>query len=217
MYAVIPESLSVKKAFTSKCRGELMKKKQPVLFVITVIAFAVVSCKTAEFGYKVFDINGMVYDFSNRPVANCEISLGRRGLIGTSDINGRFSIPRVPIGNYTLTAFKDGHERYSEEFLIKQRNQIIYIRLPSQNQLLDLLDEALTANNFLLAEEMAERAYRIDPGNIEALFYFAAVKFKRHDYGGALILLEKAGDPGSRDPYIDKFIALIKEVQDGNL
>jgi len=193
-----------------------MKKRQRVFIVFMIIALSAVSCKTAEFGYRVFDINGMVYDFSNRPVASCEISLGRRGLTGTSDINGRFSIPRVPLGNYTLTVQKDGYEKYAEKFLIKQRGQIIYVRLPSQNQLLDLVDEALAANNFLLAEEMAERAYQIDPNNTETLFYFATVKYKRRDYDGALAFLEAAVNLGSKDPYIDKFITRLQETRDAN-
>ena len=193
-----------------------MMKRQRFLSIFMIAALSAVSCKTAEFGYKVFDINGMVYDFTNRPVAHCEVSLGRRGLTGTSDINGRFSIPRVPIGKYTLTVHKDGFEEYSEVFLIKQRGQVIYVRIPSQNQLLDLVDEALTANNFTLAEEMAERAYQIDPGNIETLFYFATVKYKRHDYGGALVFLEAANNLGSKDPYIGKFMARLKEMLDAN-
>jgi len=193
-----------------------MKKGRRVLYIFVIIAFSAVSCKTVEFGYRVFDINGMVYDFSNRPVANCEISMGVRGLSGTSDINGRFTIPRVPMGKYTLTVHKDGYESYSEDFFIRQRGQIFYVRLPSQNQLLDLVDEALTANNFLLAEEMAERAYKVDPNSIEALFYFATVKYKRQDYDGAMALLETAGSLGLKDPYIDKFMAQLKEIQDAN-
>jgi hypothetical protein len=193
-----------------------MKKGRCFLCVFVIIALSAVSCKTAEFGYRVFDINGMVYDFSNRPVANCEISMGVRGLSSTSDINGRFAIPRVPMGKYTLTANKDGYESYSEDFFIRQRGQIFYVRLPSQNQLLDLVDEALTVNNFPLAEEMAERAYHVDPNNIEAIFYFATVKYKRQDYGGAMALLETADSLGSKDPYIDKFIAQLKEIQDAN-
>jgi hypothetical protein len=196
-----------------------MKKNQRDIFVLVVCviaAFSAVTCKTAEFGYRVFDVNGMIYDFSNRPVAYCDISLGGKGLNSTSDINGRFSIRGVPVGNYALTVQKDGYEKYSEVFFIKQSGQIIYVRIPSQNQLLDLVDEALTANNFILAEEMAERAYRIEPNNIEALFYFATVKYRRRDYDGALKYLEAACDLGSKDPYIDKFIALLKEAGDAD-
>ena len=44
--------------------------------MIFAMAALFISCKTAEFGFKTTDVNGMVYDFSNRPVAYCEISLG---------------------------------------------------------------------------------------------------------------------------------------------
>ena len=191
-----------------------MRRRQNVLLIFA--ALSVISCRTTEFGFKVFDINGMVYDFSNRPVVYCDISLGRRGLKSSSDINGRFSVSRIPLGKYTLTVYKDGFEKYSEDVFIRGTGQIIYVRIPSQNQLLNLADEALTANNFNLAEEMVERAYQIDPNNIEMLFYFATIKFRQQDYKAALGFLETAKNLGSKDLYIDKFITQLRRRKDAN-
>ena len=175
------------------------------------IMLTAVSCKTAEFGFKVIDVNGMVYDFSNRPVPFCEISLGKK-YSSSTDINGRFSLPKVPVGNYTITGNKKGFESYSEEVMIKDRGQIIYFRMPSQSQLLALLDEALSTNNLGAAEEMAERAYRIDDKNIEMLFYYATVKFRQGDYAKAIVFLETAKNLGSKDSYIEKFLTMLKEL-----
>ena len=179
--------------------------------IIILISLFSGSCKTAELGFKVIDINGMVYDFSNRPVTNYEIALGRR-YKGSTDINGRFTISRVPIGNYTITGQKNGFENYIDKITIKEKGQIIYIRIPSQNQLLNMVDEALTANNFYLAEEMAERAYQIDKNNIETLFYCATVAFRQSDYKKAFSLLENAKNLGSKDLYIEKFLTVLKEM-----
>jgi len=183
--------------------------KKLFIFFVALMAF---SCKTAEFGFKVIDVNGMVYDFSNRPVAHCEISLGKKYKSST-DINGRFSLPKVPVGAYTVTGHKKTFESYSDEVVIKDKGQIIYIRMPSQNQLLNLADEALVTNNLATAEEMLERAYLIDKNNIEMLFYYATVNFRQHKYNQAIQLLESAKELGSKDVYIDKFLTKLKEAQ----
>jgi hypothetical protein len=176
-----------------------------ILFFILIL----ISCKTAEFGFKVININGMVYDFSNRPIPHCEISLGRKH--STTDINGRFTIQKVAYGPYVISANKNGHEPYLEEIIIRDPGQIIYIRLPSQNQLLSLVDEALVINNFSLAEETVERAYQIDGNNPEMLFYYAAIKYRQREYNEAISFLNAAKNLGSRDLYIDKFLTLLKE------
>ena len=185
-------------------------KKHAIIFSI---AFMAVSCRTAEFGFNVVDVNGMVYDFSNRPVPHCEISLGGKYKSGT-DINGRFSLLKVPVGIYTLTGYKKAFENYSGEVIIKDKGQIIYVRIPSQSQLLALADDALTANDFAVAEKLVERAYQIDQNNIETLFYYAAVKFRRGEYDRAVSLLENARELGSRDVYVDKFLTVLREAQD---
>jgi len=189
--------------------------KRRTVFILLICFFAaliLVSCKTAEFGFKVIDLHGMVYDFSNRPVANCEISLGKRHNTVT-DINGRFTLPKVPIGTYTLTGHRRGFEIYTDEVIVKDRGQIIYFRIPSQNQLLDLIDDALSSNNLVLAEELAERAYQIDKTSIEMLFYYATVKFRQEEYFLATNFLEAARSLGSRDLFIDRFLTILKELQ----
>ncbi|MCL2880228.1 MAG: hypothetical protein FWF29_08295 [Treponema sp.] len=187
-------------------------KKYTLLFFIAIMA---ISCKTAEFGFTTIDVNGMVYDFSNRPVANYEISLGGK-LSASTDINGRFSLPKTPVGSYIITGYKKNYENYSEEVIIKDVGQIIYIRIPSQNQLLGMVDEALSAINIASAEKIIERAYRIDENNIEMLFYYATVMFRQHEYDKAIGLLEKTKSLGSKDVYIDKFLMKLREVHGVN-
>jgi tetratricopeptide (TPR) repeat protein len=170
------------------------------------------SCKTAEFGYKVIDINGMIYDFSNRPVPNFSITLDKKHNSGT-DINGRFTLAKVPAGIYTLTAEKTGYETYVEEVTIKDQGQIIYIRVPSQGELLNLVDDALSGGNFDAAEEYVNRAYLIEPNNIEMLFYYATVMFRKGEYDRAIHFLQAAQNLGSKDEYIVKFLTVLKELK----
>ena len=181
------------------------------LLLFATALFAV-SCRTAEFGFKIIDIHGMVYDYSNRPVAHCDISLdGKYNTL--TDINGRFTLVKIPVGTYTLTGLKTGFENYVDKIIIRDRGQIIYFRMPSQNQLLDLVDEALTANNFPRAGELAERAYQVDKNNIEMLFYYATVKFRQHEYHRAIYFLETARNLGSRDSFIERFLTILWRLQ----
>jgi len=189
----------------------MTNKRIVFLPFIIFIAFSFLSCKTAEFGFKTTDISGMVYDFSNRPVFNYEVTLGKK-YSGSTDINGRFTLANVPFGNYKIKGSKIGFENYNGELTIKDKRQIVYIRIPSQNQLLALADEALAANNFTLAEELAERAYQIDKNNIEMLFYYAAVSFRQNNYKKAASFLEDAVNLGSKDYYVHKFLSAIKEM-----
>ena len=180
------------------------------LLIAVFVSLMLLSCKTTGFGFKGVDVNGMIYDFSNRPVPFCDVYLGRWRR-SSSDINGRFVISKVPAGTYTITGNRKGFEEYSGEVTVREKGQIIYIRLPSQNQLLNLVDEALCANNLAMAEEMAERAFQIDPNNIEMLFYYAAVKFRQRDYKKAMEFVDSAKTLGSRDQYIERFTSQLKE------
>lgn len=182
------------------------------LAILGVFTLSLVSCTTLGFGSRTVDIHGMIYDFSNRPIPHYEISLGRQHRT-TTDINGRFTLPRVPIGIHTLTGQKRGFESYSGELIISGRGQIVYLRIPSQNQLLTLVDEALTVNDLMLANEMVERAFQIDRNNIEMLFYYATVKFRQRNYTNAIYFLESAINLGSRDLYVERFLFILKESQ----
>ena len=187
-----------------------MNKKNILLICISVLM--AVSCKTAEFGCKIIDISGMIYDFSNRPISFYNVSLGKKYNSAT-DINGRFIIPKVPAGEYTIVGSKKGYEKYTDEININDSRQIIYIRVPSQKQLLEMADNALTENDFASAEEILQKAYQIDQNNMEMLLYFAAVKYRQNEYEKAIFFLESAQSLGSKDNYIGNFLNMLKEKQ----
>jgi tetratricopeptide (TPR) repeat protein len=185
-------------------------KNMGILLLFVSLFF---SCKTAEFGHKVIDVNGMIYDFSNRPVPAFSVTLDEKYSIDT-DINGRFTLSKIPLGTYTITAKKPGYETYLEEIDIKDFGQIVYIRVPSQSDLLDLADQALANNNLDLAEDYARRAYNIDSNNIEMLFYYATITFRKGEYDNAVGYLVLAQSLGSQDEYVVKFLSLLREFKD---
>jgi tetratricopeptide (TPR) repeat protein len=191
----------------------MIRKYNYSLFIFILIALIGISCNTTGSANAPIDINGMIYDFSNRPVAYCTIILGEL-YTGSTDISGRFTLPRIPPGAYTITGYKEGYEIYTDEIIIREQGQIIYIRIPSQIQLLNLVDEALTAMNFDAADEYIQRAYQIDKNNIEMLFYYATTKFRQHKYDEAISFLMTAKNLGSKDTYIDRFLAVLRELTD---
>jgi tetratricopeptide (TPR) repeat protein len=182
--------------------------------IVISLSLAAGGCKTAEFGHKIVDVNGMVYDFSNRPISNYMVSLGER-YTAITDINGRFVMSRTPVGIYQISGEKDGYESYEGSVNISGRGQIVYIRVPSQGQLLELTDEALERNEIDRAETYVERAYRVGPESTELLFYYATVKFRQKRYDEAITFLWKARENGSKDEYLEKFLYDLLGIQSG--
>ncbi|GHU96928.1 hypothetical protein FACS189483_01390 [Spirochaetia bacterium] len=189
----------------------MVKKPLAVISILSIMVLS--SCKTTEFGWKVIPVNGMLYDFSNKPVPNYTIALGEK-YTSLTDINGRFLLPRIPVGEYTITGRGDGYESYQSTIAINDRQQIIYIRIPTYKQLLSLADEAMTKNQLKEADAYITRAYRTGGATAEVLFYLAAVRFRQRNYYAAARLLEIAAEQGVNDMYVDRFLDDLKRMHD---
>jgi tetratricopeptide (TPR) repeat protein len=188
-----------------------MYKKLIIVLIIVSMFFS--SCKTAEFGHLIVNVNGMIYDFSNKPISNYTIifeestegSLVKK-YTSISDINGRFYLPKIPADTYNITGTKEGYETYKGSIFIDSKEQIIYLRIPSLSQLLDLADQSLNKHNIPEAESYIERASQIGGTSTEFLFYSAVISFRKKEYQKAIDYLNKAKEAGSSDLYIEKFL-----------
>jgi hypothetical protein len=180
--------------------------------LVTGVMFLVLfSCKTTEFGYTVLTVNGMIYDFSNKPIPNCTIQLGEKHQ-AVSDINGRFFIPKIPVGDYTIAVTKEGYETYHGTIIVGDDQQIVYLRIPSSIQLLELADEALTKKRIREAVVFVDRAISIGERTTELLFYAAVVSFRQQKYREAKAFLIEAKQQGANDIYIDSFIQDLNQL-----
>ncbi|MGH2579128.1 MAG: carboxypeptidase-like regulatory domain-containing protein, partial [Actinomycetota bacterium] len=79
------------------------------ILLFALLARAASAANLAEGG-----LSGLVEDNRGTPVAGAVISLfgrgvGGAGLVALSDAAGRFSLPAVPAGSYTLRALGSGH------------------------------------------------------------------------------------------------------------
>lgn len=176
-------------------------KRYASLFAIALVLAT--GCKTAEFGPASVDINGMVYDFSNRPVPDYKVYIGERETV--TDVSGRFSLRKVPVGKYSVIGAKKGYESYSGETSITGKGQIVYVRIPSEKQLLDLVDSSLANNDIPKAASYVTRAANTGAVTNECKFYSAVVLFRQCKYREAGIILEDLIESGWDDSYVRSF------------
>ncbi len=184
------------------------------ILISALILLFLVSCKTAEFGAQCIDVNGMVYDFENRPVPGYEVRLDEKRS-SVTDITGRFTIGKVPVGAYQIQGTAVNYEAYGGELVLGDKRQIVYIRVPSAIQLLDLADKALTENRIEDARKYVERAESTGILTTEFLFYKAVVSFRSGDYPASLAIVDRIVSMGISDSYIIKFQADLNRIMEG--
>lgn len=179
--------------------------------IFLILSLLVTSCKSAEFGFHSVDTNGMVYDFENRPLSGYEVQIGKYHAV--SDITGRFLIPKIPAGNYEIYGTKLGYESYAGTITVDDIKQIVYIRVPSESQLLNLVDTALTENKIEEAENNLRRAKNTGVTNTEMQLFEAIVLFRKNDVPGAIKILEDMKASGVTDKYILLFLENLKQKE----
>jgi tetratricopeptide (TPR) repeat protein len=179
-------------------------KKAGFLF-LPVLLFLSAACTTTGYKRGTAGLNGMVYDFDNKPVPQYIIEIDGKNPAST-DINGRFFIPRVRSGKHEIRGRREGYEEYRGEIIINDKRQIVYLRVPSLSQLLNLADNSLSKNNVEEAALYIERGAAIGEKTVELLFYSAIVLFRKGEYQAAVESLRDAVSRGSRDEYVTRFL-----------
>ncbi len=98
------------------------------VFLLTVAD----SCNNGVVGVQDFgQVSGRVLDaMTNRPIANAIISVGSL-FTATADGNGAFTLPRIPIGQQTITARMPGFSTVSAPIRVRKNEiaQAGYLRL----------------------------------------------------------------------------------------
>jgi len=176
---------------------------------ILLLAISLCSCKTAEFGFRMLDANGMVYDFDNRPIPNYKVTIGGKSV--RTDITGRFTIQKLPLGDNTVLGDKEGFEPYVGSVDIEDSKQVIYFRVPSSRQLLQLADDTLSKGKMDESLNLVERALKINGDNQDALFFLAIIQYKKGNVAEAQMTLRSLIDSGKQDPYVEKFLDYLEK------
>jgi hypothetical protein len=185
-----------------------MNAMSPVLCLVAALA-ASACASTARLrreGASEAPLNGMVYDYENRPVPDAEIRLG--GLLrARSDINGRFSLGELPFGAYKLELRKKGYERAALALEYRDPTQILYLKTYSAKQLLLMAEKEAERRSWADALAILDRIEALGPADPAARYLRAVLLFRRGDVRGSQLILEALLTGGYDEPYVRLFLA----------
>lgn len=182
--------------------------------ILCTLILLVTGCKTTSLIYGV-NINGMVYDFDNRPVAGYHLKLND-DLEVVTDITGRFTFEKVKPGEYLLTGESNRYETYEGKIIIYDQDQVIYLRIPSFSQLINLTDKALEANNLQEAEGFLKRAAAMNIQDIDVMIYEAVLAYRYYNIEQAMRKIEQIKVNGYRNEWLDRFYDELRKIQPRN-
>ena len=182
--------------------------------ILCTLILLVTGCKTTSLIYGV-NINGMVYDFDNRPVAGYHLKLND-DLEVVTDITGRFTFEKVKLGEYLLTGESNRYETYEGKIIIYDQDQVIYLRIPSFSQLINLTDKALEANNLQEAEGFLKRAAALNIQDIDVMIYEAVLAYRYYNIEQAIRKIEQIKVNGYRNEWLDRFYDELRKIQPRN-
>lgn len=186
-----------------------MRKYYFLTILIMLVFFN--ACTTVDNinGKNAFTVYGMVYNKSGAPVANARIILNEQ-IISVSDYNGRFSIPEMNKGTYSVSIEADKYENYLSTVEILSTSDVVYVSLISTRELIISSKKALDSRDWELALIQIERALKIEPKNPEVRYLKALIlnslKWNKHNSEAAKLCLESLINDGFDEPYIVLFL-----------
>lgn len=151
------------------------------LGMAVIVMVGLAGCQSEGEALKHFakaPINGMVYDFDNKPCPNVTVRLNDKFVI-RSDINGRFTFLGMPPGPYTLQLDKQGYESLKLEIDFHSRSQVLYAKMISLRSLIRRVERATAEKKWSEAESLLTRAVAIDPDDPTVLYLKATLALYR--------------------------------------
>lgn len=152
---------------------------------ILALTIATYGCTTTEerdhASFEEAPLFGMVYDYNGQPCAGAIISIDAETQIIT-DINGRFVVQSLSKGNHNVNVSKQDFETLSVSFEFLSRNQALYLKIISFDQLIAKIERVLEERKLGEAASLIERADRIrknDPilSFLQAIYYKQAEEY----------------------------------------
>jgi len=183
---------------------DIMVKKVSKLIIIG-LAFSFSSCLTndraASMEFANAPLFGMVYDFDNQPCSGALIILDDEEGPQT-DINGRFVIGRLPSGEHKVQVKKEGYEELTANFKFSNKNQVLYLRVISFNQLLRKTEDALENKRLKETGELIKRVEAINADDPVAMYLKAVYLLECRKPEEAVIILNKILAEGYSEPVV---------------
>ncbi len=166
-------------------------------------------------GFDKAQLFGMVYDERNEPCAGARLEID--GAPGpTTDLSGRFSVPELGRGAHRVAIAKAGFERLEVAFDFYDRNQVLYLKVVSLEELLSRTETALADRKLAEAESLLVRAEAVSPRQADVRYLRAILVLRGGDPRRAAQLLEQMIAEGVRAPAVYLTLADIYELALGD-
>jgi len=135
-------------------------------------------------------MQGMLYDYDNRPVCGYELILDNKMHVFT-DINGRFEFPSSEYRTHTLTGNGNGYEAVDRAYDFANRGQILYLRIPSIENLYCQLDTQLVNGQNDKAEKILQTLSKTEQTQNKFKLYSAILRLRKSsDTDKNLLIME---------------------------
>jgi hypothetical protein len=166
-------------------------------------------------GFDKAPLFGMVYDERNEPCAGARLEIdGSPG--PTTDLSGRFTVRELGRGPHRVVVAKAGFERLEVGFDFYDKNQVLYLKVVSMEELLNRIEAALADRKLAEAESLVTRAEAVSPGQTDVRYLKAVLLLRSGDPQRAAQLLEQMAADGGRAPAVYLTLADIYELALGD-
>lgn len=182
--------------------------------VISIIVLVLAGCESAPISseFMVAPLEGKIFDYDNTPCAEVQISIDNGGGVQT-DINGRFVVQMLGKGKHTIKATKEGYEDYTESFSFLNRNQVMWIRMISLNQIEKKIEDAFEDRKWEDVESLIDRALKIKKDD-PVVMYMQALYFNQNGwFEQAMEILKKITENGYNEATVYLTMADICEYK----
>lgn len=126
--------------------------KPSIINILSVIILCT-SCSSMKGTHNSGRIQGMVYDYENKPIPNYAIQLNASKPIYT-DINGRFSFNAKKNINCTLNGNGTEHCSIKHTFKFTDTQNIVYFKIPSLDYMYLKIDSEISNKNIEEAKKV---------------------------------------------------------------
>lgn len=183
------------------------------LAVAAALFMACVSAQTKDpHGFDRAPLFGMIYDHDSQPVPGVDLSLdGRRG--PQSDLMGRFVLPDLARGDHRLIAARAGYEALGVDLRFINQTQVLYLQMYSQSQLVAEAEQQIKAREWAKAQQVLDRAAKIDPQDVLLRYLRAVLAFRRAEDDAAIAELRGLPDSAATEPAVYLFLADIYQYR----
>ena len=184
--------------------------KNAVLFFLAGLMFF--SCQTGKPINRASEkaiMYGMIYDFDNTPVSGVSVFINNKK-IADSDIQGRFIIDNMESGEYKIKLTRRGYE-ILEEIFIFDPLQVLYFKIISAGQLINMAESALELKDYQNAENYINRIIAIEPNRSDTLFLQSITFYLQGKNREAISVLENLIRKGIVEPGIIQLHEILQQ------